>query len=719
MAKFDINIYQNLNAYQQGNKSNGFIDEFYIKAGDTLTLSKALEFDNCPAKYINGYRKGENFQISNCILADIDNTHSDDESEWITHKDVKNALPNITFYYYPSRNNMKIKSDKSARPKEHFIFPTDTITDVKDYVELMNFLIEQFPYLYFDKSVKSPAQLNFGVKNAQVSFVNGQLNLSDYMKSVKKKQKNIIPEGQRNNTLHRFALKVLKQYGDTENSHKKYIDKSLQCSPLLDDDEVKNIWNGAVNYYHNKIETNTDYDSVNSNQQNNTLFQFPIKNQNELNKLFISKTNNNKFSIDTVKSLLSVFDIQVKFNEMNRNVEVIGLPKQYITDNSYEILSTILYDTANILSYRKTSKSIAEDFLKVIANESHYHPVLHLLNAEKWDKQDRLNELYKIMGIEDSFSKTLIHKWAIQTIAVLYNSKSTPISAQGVLVLQGGQGIGKTQLLRHLAIKEDFFKGGATLDMTNKDSLLSATKVWICELGEIDSTTKKEQSALKGFLTEQLDHFRKPYDRNETISYRRTSFCGSVNPKGYLRDETGNRRYWTISINNIDIESVFKHSPEWYAQFWRQIHEDYKNNPKGYLLTAEEQNQLNKNNEEFEADVYGEDEFLTAFDITADESLWKFRTTSEIVNILNNKSKGLNISSSQFGKSLLPKVEKLAGKEFERKIIKGKRLKKFPPERKDNSDGNQSSALPNYKIIINSLLANTENEDDNTYNVDF
>lgn len=716
MSKFDFSIYQNSNSYQQANKSNDFTKEFYIKDGDTLTLSRALEFDNCPAKYINGYRKGENFQISNCILADIDNTHSDNESEWITHEAVKKALPDITFYYYPSRNNMKVKNDRSARPKEHFIFPTDTITDVKEYVNLMKFLIEQFPDLHFDPNVKSPAQLNYGVENAQVSYVNGKINLSEYMKSFKKEQKNIIPEVKRNNTLHKYALKVLNQYGDNEKSHNKYINKSLQCSPLLDNSEVRDIWNGAVKYYHDEIETNADNNSVNLNQQNDTLFQFPIKNQNELNKLFISKTNNNKFSIATVKSLLSIFDIQVKFNEMNRNVEVIGLPEKYLADNAYEILATNLYDTANLLSYRKTTKSIAENFLKVIANESHYHPVLDLLNSEKWDKKDRLNELYNIMEIEDDFYKTIIHKWAIQTIAVLYNSKNTPVSAQGVLVLQGEQGIGKTQLLRHLAIKDEFFKGGATLDMTNKDSLLSATKVWICELGEIDSTTKKEQSALKGFLTEQLDHFREPYDRNETISYRRTSFCGSVNPKGYLRDETGNRRYWTVPINNIDLKSIFKHSKEWYTQFWRQIHEDYKNNPKGYLLTAEEQNQLNKNNEEFEADVYGEDEFLTVFDITADESLWNFRATSEIVNILNDKNKGLNINSVQFGRSLLPKIEKLVGKEFKRKTIKGKRLKQFPPERKDNIDKNQPSVLSEYKIQPNAVL---DNENDNTYNVDF
>ena len=74
-----------------------------------------------------------------------------------------------------------------------------------------------------------------------------------------------------------------------------------------------------------------------------------------------------------------------------------------------------------------------------------------------------------------------------------------------IAVLQGAQGIGKTQLFRHLAIKEQFFKGGASIDTRSKDSLMSAVKVWICELGEIDSVTKREQSEVKAFLTERID----------------------------------------------------------------------------------------------------------------------------------------------------------------------------------------------------------------------
>ncbi len=90
-----------------------------------------------------------------------------------------------------------------------------------------------------------------------------------------------------------------------------------------------------------------------------------------------------------------------------------------------------------------------------------------------------MNELYEIMNVTDDFHKILVRKWMLQTIAVLYNSTHNSVTAENMLVLQGAQGVGKTQLFRHLAIKNEFFLSGAVLDMRNKDTLMAATRVWI------------------------------------------------------------------------------------------------------------------------------------------------------------------------------------------------------------------------------------------------
>ena len=134
---------------------------------------------------------------------------------------------------------------------------------------------------------------------------------------------------------------------------------------------------------------------------------------------------------------------------------------------------------------------------------------------------------------------------------------------------------------------------------------------------------------------------------------RKTSFCGTVNPTAYLTDETGNRRFWTIPVQSIDLNKVFSSDFEWYTQLWRQIYSEYKQNPMGYLLTNEEQNTLNRSNEKYETLLQGEDEFMTVFDTSADYSLWTNRlTAAQIADELNSRFKSLHISSMSVGKIL-------------------------------------------------------------------
>ena len=225
MPNFDITIWQAPGRRGMGDNPSGFIKSVAIKPGDTAALAAAVEFDNCPGLYKNGYRTGENFQKANCILADTDNTHSDDPTEWLTHKDIAARMPGVDFYSYPSRNHMKPKDGKTPRPKEHHIFPTEPITDVKEYAALMERLISALPELHFDVIVKSPAQLNFGVESPQVIYTPGTMNLTEFMRNFRSnpsesnaaKIRRIlaedlpIPEGERDNTLNVGALCLIKR----------------------------------------------------------------------------------------------------------------------------------------------------------------------------------------------------------------------------------------------------------------------------------------------------------------------------------------------------------------------------------------------------------------------------------------------------------------------------------------------------------------------------
>lgn len=673
-----------------------------------VDLETVVSYDHVCAEYKDGYRKNSNFIQSNCSMFDVDNTETDNPDEWITPEHVREAFPDVPFYVSYSRNHMKQKGDKAPRPKFHLYFPDTVFTDSQEYSKHKKSVCNYFKK--FDQNAKDAARFFFGVPNPKVEFYDGNMLLFDFMQTVsvseETNQKSTdteikldnIPEGQRNATMHQYALKVLTRYGaDDGTAYQAFRNESQRCSPPLDNSELNQIWNGAVAYYNSDIKINADY--VPPELYNlgvmNINFELPIADYSELLKLCKVKKKKRIFNIDVCRMFLKTFGISIRYNDMSHDYEITAPTTVINGENRFELLATILEDTIIKLAYKRGRKAVIYGILDVIANENRYHPVIDLLKKEPWDNADRLTDLYHIMGISDEFHKVLVRKWLLQTIAILFNSNDKPISSQGILVLQGGQGIGKTEFLRHLAIKNEFFKGGSVLDMKNKDTIISATRVWICELGEIDSTTSKKQSELKAFITEQYDRYREPYARKEVKRLRKTSFCGTVNPTAYLTDETGNRRFWTIPVQSIDLNKVFSSDFEWYTQLWRQIYSEYKQNPMGYLLTNEEQNTLNRSNEKYETLLQGEDEFMTVFDTSADYSLWTNRlTAAQIADELNSRFKSLHISSMSVGKNLIPRIEKRTSKQFERKTIRGRNFILCPPFAEDKTY--ETPILPDY-----------------------
>jgi len=261
--KSKITIYQRPNTRGQKGDAKGFSQEIVVNPGDIQALAQAVRFDNCMARYMDGHKIGTKFEASNCCLADIDNTHSDNPADWITPADVDVALSGVEYYCYPSRNHMKPKEGKAPRPKMHLVFPIRETTDVTEYTGTMKRLIETFPALHFDPSVKGPAQLNFGVDNAQVSYVDGEMNLSDFLEKlnpVRSNNDDTIPEGKRHSTLTSCAARVLKRYGDTgDKAYQAFGKYAKKCSPPLEAGELDGIWESALSFFRETIQAAPDY----------------------------------------------------------------------------------------------------------------------------------------------------------------------------------------------------------------------------------------------------------------------------------------------------------------------------------------------------------------------------------------------------------------------------------------------------------------------------
>lgn len=218
----------------------------------------------------------------------------------------------------------------------------------------------------------------------------------------------------------------------------------------------------------------------------------------------------------------------------------------------------------------------------------------------------------------------------LQCVALALNDDEHPVGADGVLVLQGPQGCGKTRFFSVVAVTPDWFAEGVSIDVDRVDSIIQSTGVWIAELGELDATLKREQSALKAFLTASSDTYRLPYGRASIRRPRRTSFCATVNPDGFLNDDSGSRRYWVIPVESIDVDALNRLSPEWLAQLWRQIFELYLTDRQGFRLSTEERQHLTAVNARFEKPLPFEIELRDKLDWSLPIEKWGWFKVSEV-----------------------------------------------------------------------------------------
>ncbi|MDO9142184.1 MAG: VapE family protein [Methylobacter sp.] len=205
------------------------------------------------------------------------------------------------------------------------------------------------------------------------------------------------------------------------------------------------------------------------------------------------------------------------------------------------------------------------------------NPVLAFIQSEPWDGKDRLPTFYESLQVEakdEGYRDLAVRTWLLQCVAAADSAKSTPIKHatakfELVLVLQGGQGALKTTWFRSLLPKDmsAYIVDGAHLDPADKDTVKRCISCWICELGELDATFRRADVArLKAFLSSERDNIRLPYDRADSSFMRRTSFGASVNPKTFLVDDTGARRFLPLAISKCrpishDIQQIW-------AQVW-------------------------------------------------------------------------------------------------------------------------------------------------------
>nr|DAM34468.1 MAG TPA: dsDNA helicase [Caudoviricetes sp.] len=207
-------------------------------------LKEAAAFDHVCAAYKNNYRSRDNFLWSDVVVMDCDNDHTENPQEWVTGEELLARLPGVAVAIVPSRNNGKAKDGRTARPRFHAYFPIPKLEDEKAYSLLKQEIRERFPF--FDEAALDSARFLYGTPTESVLWQEGEETILTIFQTTR--QEGSIPQGQRNNTMSRFAGRIVKRYGDSERAHSIFLEEANKCNPPLEAEELNKIWQSALRF---------------------------------------------------------------------------------------------------------------------------------------------------------------------------------------------------------------------------------------------------------------------------------------------------------------------------------------------------------------------------------------------------------------------------------------------------------------------------------------
>lgn len=200
------------------------------------------------------------------------------------------------------------------------------------------------------------------------------------------------------------------------------------------------------------------------------------------------------------------------------------------------------------------------------AMRNRYHPIKQFLEAEEWDGQERAEGLFvDYLGLPDTpYARETAKLILIASVARIYEPGTKFDYAP---VLQGDQGIRKSTFIRTLYTSRWF--GEVACDLGDVQKVAEAISgKWGNELPEMAAQNKSEVTDTKAFLSRQEDTVRMAYAREVSVIRRQSVFWGTTNEDIYLKDRTGNRRFWPlqVTIHTIDTGKLAEELPQLWAE---------------------------------------------------------------------------------------------------------------------------------------------------------
>lgn len=203
----------------------------------------------------------------------------------------------------------------------------------------------------------------------------------------------------------------------------------------------------------------------------------------------------------------------------------------------------------------RVSKDFFFDVVNDRARADPFHPVRDYLDGLRWDGTPRLDGwLSHYAQAPDTPYTRAVGRLVL--IAAVRRARSPGCKFDEMLVLESKQGSEKSSALRVLAVRDEWFGDDLPLGGDGKRQIEAIAGKWIVECAELTGIRRAEVADLKSFLSRQIDEARLAYERLTSTHPRQCVIVGSTNDQEYLRDATGNRRFWPVPVGRFDVHAL-------------------------------------------------------------------------------------------------------------------------------------------------------------------
>ena len=273
------------------------------------------------------------------------------------------------------------------------------------------------------------------------------------------------------------------------------------------------------------------------------------------------------------------FKGHVRWNVLRQSIEITGGILKGEPEQSIVIPAAMWFQTSE---YRcDASRDLIGACIEHVAFKHTYDPVREYLSSlPKWDGKPRLARILLryagARGAED-WIEIISKKFFIAAVA---RAMEPGCQVDNVLVLQGEQGGGKTSFVRVMGAG---FHVETSLDLHNKDAVMTSAGNWLVELGELASLRKSDVESVRNFITRKEDQIRLPYGRAVMRMPRRCVFLGTTNSMQPLTDPEGNRRFWVVSVSVVNTAALERDRD----QLWAEALHCYRTGEQWWLTQDE------------------------------------------------------------------------------------------------------------------------------------